>query len=202
MKITHLDEVFAGVFQVKLFIRLDKDMDASPSKKDDAITLLKEDHKKVKELFKEFEKLEKTPASKNKKSTLVKEICEELTIHAQVEEEIFYPAVRDAIEDQDMMDEAKVEHAGAKELISQLEKMTPEEDLYDAKVTVLSEYIDHHVKEEEGEMFSSIKKSKLDMTKLGSDMRKRKDQLKLEMKKSADSSNKSTHTKKSGATSK
>lgn len=202
MKITHLDAVFTGVFQVKLFIRSDKDMDATQSKKDDAITLLKEDHKKVKELFKEFEKLEKNPASKNKKSTLVKEICDELTIHAQVEEEIFYPAVRGAIEDQDMMDEAEVEHAGAKQLISQLEKMTPEEDLYDAKVTVLSEYIDHHVKEEEGEMFPLIKKSKLDMTKLGAEIRKRKDALKLEIKKSADSGNKSTHTKKSGATSK
>ena len=84
---------------------------------------------------------------------MVRKICNELTVHAQIEEEIFYPAVRKAIDDGDLMDEALVEHAGAKELISQLEAMDPEDELYDAKVTVLGEQIDHHVKEEEGEMF-------------------------------------------------
>lgn len=149
-------------------------------KKADAISLLTEDHNKVKKLFKEFEGLKKSKTSKDKKSKLVKEICMELTIHAQLEEEVFYPAVRTAIDDQDLMDEAEVEHAGAKELISQLEEMSPEEDLYDAKVSVLSEYVDHHVKEEEQKMFPSVKKTKLDMSKLGADISKLKDELELE----------------------
>lgn len=118
----------------------DSKCQTTAQKKADAISLLTEDHNKVKKLFKEFEDLKKSKTSKDKKSKLVKEICMELTIHAQVEEEVFYPAVRTAIDDQDLMDEAEVEHAGAKELISQLEEMSPDEDLYDAKVTVLSEY--------------------------------------------------------------
>lgn len=150
----------------------------------DAIELLTEDHKKVKKLFKEFESLQKNKASKDQKADLVKEICLELTIHAQIEEEIFYPSVRSAIKEQDLMDEAQVEHASAKDLIHQLETMTPEEDLYDAKVIVLAEYIEHHVKEEEKEMFPLVKKTKLDMQKMGEDMSARKEQLKADMGKS------------------
>lgn len=150
----------------------------------DAIELLTEDHKKVKKLFKEFESLQKKEASKDQKAELVKEICLELTIHAQIEEEIFYPSVRSAIKEQDLMDEAQVEHASAKDLIHQLETMAPEDDLYDAKVTVLAEYIDHHVKEEEKEMFPLVKKTKLDMDKIGEDMSARKEKLKAGMEKS------------------
>lgn len=147
----------------------------------DAIKMLTDDHKKVKKLFKEFEKLS-SEGSDEEKAQLVKEICTELTIHAQVEEEIFYPAARSAIEEeeQDLMDEAEVEHAGAKDLISQLETMMPDEDLYDAKVTVLGEYVNHHIKEEEDEMFPLLKKAKLDMLKLGTEISKLKEQLKAE----------------------
>ena len=142
----------------------------------DAIAMLLADHKKVKQLFKEFADL-KEKGSEEEKATVVEQICNELTIHATIEEEIFYPAVRAAIDDEDLMDEAEVEHAGAKELISQLEDADPDEELYDAKVTVLGEQIDHHVKEEEGDMFPKAKKSKVDTTALGAQMLKRKQAL-------------------------
>lgn len=174
----------------------------STQKKSDAITLLTEDHKKVKKLFKEFEKLKKGKSQKVKKSSLVKEICMELTVHAQVEEDVFYPAVRGAINDSDLMDEAEVEHAGAKVLIAQLETMSPDEDLYDAKVKVLSEYIDHHVKEEEKEMFPEVKKTKMDRVKLGADIQKMKDRLKLEIENTAQTGKKTAVTKKPRTSSK
>lgn len=148
------------------------------TKEIDAISILTEDHKRVKKLFKEFDDLKHQRGSENRKSALVNEILTELTIHTQLEEEIFYPALRAVISDQDMMDEAEVEHASAKELIYQLESMIPNDDLYDAKVKVLSEYIDHHVKEEETEMFPLSKKFKLDMAKLGNDLMELKKDLK------------------------
>jgi hemerythrin superfamily protein len=143
---------------------------------EDAVTLLTADHAKVKELFKEFEDL-KEDGSAEDKSALVTQICNELKVHAQIEEEIFYPAVRGAIDDGDLMDEALVEHAGAKELIAQLEDMTPDDELYDAKVTVLGERIQHHVNEEEGEMFPKAKKAKVDGQALGVEMTERKAEL-------------------------
>lgn len=139
----------------------------------DAIALLKSDHKKVKALFSEFDKLKHDGADADK-AAIVDQICSELKIHTAVEEEIFYPAVRKAIEDSDLMDEALVEHAGAKELIAQLEEAEVDDDLYDAKVTVLGEQIDHHVKEEEGSMFPKAQKAKLDTGALGATMVKRK----------------------------
>ncbi len=126
----------------------------------DAIALLTEDHKIVKQMFKDFEKLKDSNGSDDKKAALVAKICSALTIHTQVEEEVFYPAVRASIDDDDLMDEAEVEHAGAKDLIAQLESMEPRDDHYDAKVKVLSENIDHHVKEEHEEMFPKAKKPK------------------------------------------
>jgi len=142
----------------------------------DAIALLTADHKEVRQLFAQFKGL-KEDASNEEKSAIVEQICIALTIHAEIEEEIFYPAVREAIDDSDLMDEALVEHAGAKELIAQLQDMDPEEDLYDAKVTVLGEQIDHHVEEEEGEMFPKAKKAKLDISELGAQMAKQKELL-------------------------
>lgn len=142
----------------------------------DAIALLMADHKKVKKLFGDFKKL--TPdGDADEKRDLVETICTELKIHTQLEEEIFYPAVRQAIDDSELMDEALVEHSGAKELIAQLENVDPEEDLYDAKVTVLGEQIDHHVGEEEGSMFPKVKKSKVDTAALGARMLERKKSL-------------------------
>ncbi len=139
----------------------------------DAIAMLTADHKKVKKLFAEFDRL-KEQGSDADKSAIVDQICQELKIHTELEEQIFYPAVRKAIDDSDLMDEALVEHAGAKELISQLEDASPDDDLYDAKVTVLGEQINHHVKEEEGNMFPQAKKAKVDTQGLGVTMLKRK----------------------------
>jgi Hemerythrin HHE cation binding domain len=143
----------------------------------DAVTLLTADHKKVKKLFQDFEKLKDGDGSTKEKSAIVQEICMELTVHTKVEEEIFYPAVRESIDDDDLMDEADVEHAGAKSLITELEAMKPGDDHYDAKVTVLGEYIDHHVKEEHEEMFPKAKKAKVDMAQLGERIMRRKEEL-------------------------
>jgi hemerythrin superfamily protein len=145
-------------------------------KEQDAIAMLMADHKKVKGLFEQFKKL-KEDGEDDEKAALVEQICFELTVHAELEEEIFYPAVREQIGDEDLMDEAEVEHAGAKDLIAQLESMEPGDDLYDAKVTVLGEQVDHHVKEEEGEMFPKVRKAKVDTAALGAEMASRKEEL-------------------------
>ncbi len=134
----------------------------------DAIAMLVADHKKVKALFEQFEGL--SDRSKASKKKLADEICMELTVHAEVEEQVFYPAVRKPIKDEDLMDEAVVEHASAKELIAQILDMDPGDDLYDAKVKVLSEQIEHHVGEEEGEMFPKVRKSDVDLAALGEQM--------------------------------
>ena len=145
------------------------------TEKNDAIALLTEDHKKVKDLFEKFEKL--SDRSKVNKKKIADQICLELTVHTQVEEEIFYPAVREPIKDDDLMDEAMVEHASAKDLIAQISDMDPGDDLYDAKVKVLSEQIEHHVEEEEGEMFPKVRKAKVDLVALGEQMAARKEEL-------------------------
>jgi hemerythrin superfamily protein len=103
-----------------------------------------------------------------------------LTVHATIEEEIFYPAARAAEVDADLLDEADVEHASAKDLISQIESMSPDDDLYDAKVSVLGEYIDHHVQEEEGEMFPKCRKSEMDLAALAEALAERKSELMAE----------------------
>jgi hemerythrin superfamily protein len=156
------------------------DKSSSTTTNQDAFALLTADHKRVKSLFKEFESL-KDEGEDDQKATLVETICNELTIHAQIEEEIFYPALRDAIDDEDLMDEADVEHASAKQLIAQLEQLEVGGDHYDATVTVLGEYIDHHVKEEEGEMFSKARKADIDSASLGEELAIRKAELKEEL---------------------
>ena len=142
----------------------------------DAIALLTADHKEVKSMFEEYDKLgDRANASKKKLADL---ICAALTVHTTIEEEIFYPALRAASKEAaDLLDEAEVEHAGAKDLIAQLSEMDPEDDLYDAKVKVLGEQVEHHVGEEEGEMFTKAKKAKLDLAALGAEMAMRKDEL-------------------------
>ncbi len=145
------------------------------AKTKDALQLLKDDHHEVKALFKKFEEL--SDHSKVSKKNLADQICDALTVHTMLEEEIFYPAVREAIEDDDLMDEAVVEHASAKELIAQIAAMDPDDELYDAKVKVLSEQIDHHVEEEEGEMFPKVRRSKLNLADLGQCMQARKAEL-------------------------
>jgi hemerythrin superfamily protein len=142
----------------------------------DAITLLKTDHEEVKAMFKQYEELgDRAFASKQK---LAEKICLELTKHAIAEEEIFYPAVRADVDDaEDLVDEATVEHASAKDLIAQIHGMDPHDDLYDAKVKVLGEYIDHHVEEEETEMFPKARKAKIDLLDLGAQIQARKDEI-------------------------
>jgi hypothetical protein len=142
----------------------------------DAIALLVADHREVSDMFKQFEEM--SDRAKVSKQKLVEKICNSLIAHTQVEEEIFYPAVREEIKDaDDMVDEAVVEHQAAKDLIKQLQGMDPDEDLYDAKVKVLGEEIEHHVKEEEEEMFKQAKKSGLDLMALGQEMAQRKQEI-------------------------
>ncbi len=145
----------------------------SKSVSKDAITLLKADHEAVSQLFAEYEKTR----SVANKSALVAEICTALSVHAQIEEEIFYPAVKAALKDKLLVPEATVEHAGVKGLIAQLEGVEPDGEMFDAKVKVLSEYVKHHVKEEQNEMFPKVKASSLDMVELGARMAARKDEL-------------------------
>ena len=146
----------------------------------DAIAMLKADHDKVKKMFKDFEHLHEQDST-DQAEQLAKQICNELTVHSTLEEEIFYPEVRSAIEDDDLIDEAEIEHASAKELISQIESMSASDDKYAAKVIVLGEYINHHIKEEQGEMFPKAKKAKVDLAGLGERMLARKQQLKAQM---------------------
>ena len=145
---------------------------AKPAPKD-AIALLKADHEVVSQLFAEYEK---TRSTSNKKA-LVAEICTTLSVHAQIEEEIFYPAVKTALKDKLLVPEATVEHAGVKDLIAQLQGVEPDGEMYDAKVKVLSEYVKHHVKEEQNEMFPKAKASSINMAELGARMAARKDAL-------------------------
>lgn len=143
----------------------------------DAIKLLMQDHKDVKALFKEYDKLAEAEAGDDERQALAEQICEMLKAHTTIEEEIFYPAAREALEEEDLLDEAEVEHASAKDLIAQIEGMKPSDDLYDAKVKVLGEYIDHHVQEEEKEMFPKLKKTELDLKTLGEQLQARKEEL-------------------------
>ena len=162
-------------------------------KTQNAVTLLKADHKAVEKLFKDFEKLKQGEDVQDEKSELVAQICQELTVHTQIEEEIFYPVLRAAIDDGDLMDEAQVEHASAKDLIDQLRSMQPDDDCYDAKVTVLGEYVMHHVEEEEKEMFPKAKKADIDLKDIGERLAQRKEELETELQSaSASRASKST----------
>ncbi|HUL06247.1 MAG TPA: hemerythrin domain-containing protein [Candidatus Acidoferrum sp.] len=146
----------------------------------DAIALLKADHRKVEELFEKFS----AASGAERKQRLVAEICAELTAHAIIEEEIFYPACRDVVEE-DTVAEAYVEHDGAKVLIAELEGSNPSDAFYDAKVAVLSEQIKHHVKEEEKRsegLFAQARAAGLDMEDLGARMSERKQQLLAQFK--------------------
>ncbi|MGJ0515504.1 MAG: hemerythrin domain-containing protein [Methylomicrobium sp.] len=147
----------------------------------DAIVLLTQDHDMVKELFEEFEMLEADEEAENDKLDLVHQICMELTIHTQLEEEIFYPAAIEAIGQSDIMDEAAVEHAKAKEQIEQLMEMAPEDEYFDAEVTVLIDMVEHHIQEEEDKMFPRLRKSNIDLAALGEQISQRKQELQLDM---------------------
>jgi hemerythrin superfamily protein len=144
------------------------------TKPQEATALLRADHKLVAGLFADYEKTR----SSAKKKQLVAKICTELSVHAQVEEEIFYPAVKLALKDKELVPEATVEHATVKDLIAQIEGVEPDGEMFDAKVKVLAEYVKHHVKEEHDEMFPKARKaSRLDMVALGAELATRKAEL-------------------------
>ena len=150
----------------------------------DACSLLDTDHRNVKKMFKEYEELTHSRAAdaQQKKRELANQICTELTVHAQIEEEIFYPALRKAISETDLLDEAEVEHGTAKELIAQIESATDVDDKFDAKVIVLGEYIDHHVKEERNEIFVKARAAKsLDLMAMREQLAMRKEELMEEL---------------------
>ena len=152
------------------------------TKMKDACDLLDADHKAVKKMFTDYEALTEAKGNtRNKKRALADQICNELTVHAQIEEEIFYPAIRKPVKDDMMMNEAEVEHAGAKDLIAQIQGMDVSDPMFDAKVKVLGEYIDHHVKEERGEMFPKARATKVDLVKLRDQLQMRKEELMAEL---------------------
>lgn len=146
--------------------------ETSPRVKE-ATALLTADHKLVSALFAEYEKTRST----EKKKQLVSKICTELSVHAQVEEEIFYPAVKSALKDKVLIPEATVEHATLKALIAEVEGVDPDGEMFDAKVKVMAEYVKHHVKEEQNVMFPKAKSSRLDMMELGAALAARKAEL-------------------------
>jgi hypothetical protein len=153
----------------------------APGKPDDAVDVLKQDHKRVKELFKDFAELE--GASPNTaRIALTQDICTELIIHSAVEEELFYPVVRKAINDDDLMNEAEIEHATAKYIIKQLLPVKTDDTHFIAKVTVLREYTKHHINEEENEMFPKIRQAKLDLSMLTQQLMDRKKALQDQLK--------------------
>jgi hypothetical protein len=168
------------VAQREIHVATSKPAVTAAAAKTDATILLTRDHTEVHKLFKQYEKLADAEAPASDRQAAAEEICTKLTIHATVEEEIFYPAARAAEVDSDLLDEAEVEHASAKDLIAQIRSMQPDEDLYDAKVKVLGEYIDHHVKEEEEEMFPKCRRSKMDLAGLAARIANRKTELMAE----------------------
>lgn len=144
----------------------------------DAVALLKADHADVKKCFKDYAKLVKNEASAEERKKLADEICSMLSVHAQIEEEIFYPASREVLDDDtDLVDEADIEHASAKELISQIESGDANDMHFNARVKVLSEYIEHHVREEEDELFPTVKAAGLDTKAIGQELLARKAEL-------------------------
>jgi iron-sulfur cluster repair protein YtfE (RIC family) len=144
-----------------------------PAKSQDATALLSEDHKLVSGLFESYEKA----LTKSMKKKLVSQICMELSVHTQVEEEIFYPAVKQALKDRELVPEATVEHETLKALIAQVEGVEPDGEMFDARIKVLCEYVEHHVKEEQEEMFPKAKATQLDMKELGGQIAARKQEL-------------------------
>jgi hypothetical protein len=146
----------------------------------DALQLLADDHRTVEALFEKYESARGGAA----RQKIVTQICEELTIHCMIEEQIFYPAVRDAA-DEDMLDEAQVEHDSAKALVESLRRSEPDDPFYDAKVSVLKEQVEHHVYEEErqrGSIFAQARKADVDLAALGAQMAELKQQLKAQAK--------------------
>jgi hemerythrin-like domain-containing protein len=148
---------------------------------DDAVSMLMEDHKKVQKLFRDFEKAHDQQDEETCQQ-IAELVCAELEVHTTLEEELFYPAAREALgEDEELIDEAEIEHQSAKDLIAGLRAMEASDQRFAPTFTVLAEYVKHHIKEEEDEMFPKLKNAKLDVKSLGQEMAARKTQLMQEM---------------------
>jgi hypothetical protein len=143
---------------------------ASPN----AFELLEQDHREVEEWFDEYDELKEDD---NRKGELAEKICLALKVHAQIEEEIFYPKAREATKDNDLIDEAVVEHATVKNLIGEIEAMEVGEELYDAKMRVLGEMVKHHIREEEEELFPELEAAQMDLGAVGKEIAERKEEL-------------------------
>ncbi len=143
----------------------------------DAIAQLTDDHDEIRQLFERYADLVDEVAGDTERQELAEHIGSLLSVHATLEEEIFYPAARDAIDDADLLDEAQVEHGTVGDLIEQIDGMDPSDELYDATVRVLGEYVEHHVQKEEGELFPVLRNSQLDMQALGEELSDRRHEL-------------------------
>jgi hemerythrin superfamily protein len=150
---------------------------STATRQKDAIQLLKADHREVEKLFSQFEKA----SGDERKMQLARKICMELKIHTQIEEEIFYPTSREFLKDDEIVNEAVVEHQAAKDLIAQIEGMDAADEMFEAKVTVLQEQIEHHVEEEEKEYFPQLQKSDMDLKGVGEQLMMRKKELMAQM---------------------
>jgi hemerythrin-like domain-containing protein len=143
-----------------------------------AFDLLEQDHRQVEEWFDEYDELQ---GNDQRKADLAEKICLSLEVHAQLEEEIFYPQARKATKDNDLIDEAVVEHDAVKKMIAEIEEMEVGDDLYDAKIRVLGEMVKRHIREEEEELFPELEKSKMDLSAVGRELAERKSELMSEM---------------------
>lgn len=159
-----------------------KRFDGKTTRQPEAIAFLMRQHREVEQMFDQFENAEED----QEKESLAQEISLALAVHAKIEEELLYPQSRDAIEEPDLVDEALVEHATAKDLISQIETMKVGQPLYDAKVKVLGEYISHHVEEEESELFPQLRKTDLDLSALGQNLEARAEEIKAQLSSGSD----------------
>lgn len=146
----------------------------------DPISILRDEHNQVQNLFKEFAQLHKAEDDEGA-GRVAERICNELTMHATIEEEIFYPAVRRAVDDNDLLNEAEIEHAATNDLVEQIESMQSSDGRYAAAVKVLGEYVDHHIREEQEKMFPLAKQANLDSGSLAQEMLARKQELKMEL---------------------
>ena len=149
---------------------------AASAARKEILDTLKDDHKRVKKAYRDFQKLD-IDEDKDSVEAIVEQVLEELTVHATLEEELLYPAARGAIADENLIDEAEVEHETVHALIDQLKSMGPDDEKYAARFTVLCEYVTHHVKEEEGEMFPQLERTRLDWQALAAEMRERRSEL-------------------------
>ncbi len=165
---------------------------ANATAREEVLDALKDDHKRAKKAFKTFQKLD-SDEDAQKCAALVDQTCAELKLHTELEEEILYPTAREALAEADLVDEAEVEHATAKQLIEQLERMTPDDEKYRATFTVLGEYVQHHVKEEEGEMFPQLANAKVDWKDVQARMSQRREELAAELMPESDDEEEDNH---------